>query len=315
MSLRTQNLIFTIINLFLAGVLVYIIAQPGKRAKEIEVKIATVRDAGSLPFWVAEEKGFFKEVGIKYKPNEVDKLLDEFDNTVSGALYASFGLDFTYMLMKTGGDMKLVRLLYYSKGKGDGIVVKDTTIKSLADLKGKRIGYYQNTRHNVILDAVLPSLLPKDTTDTSETKVEFVGLSLDELDVSLDTRRVDALYLTEPYLSYFKNREGYRVLAEDVVFKGDIVDGSGITSAVNVSLRKEAIKRIRKALKMAIDYIEQHPDEAKKIMAKHVGMSLPVPAFVMATDVSEVKKFAEEIKNRKLLPIEKLNLDNLTSEK
>lgn len=315
MSLRTQNLIFTIINLFLAGVLVYIIAQPGKRAKEIEVKLATVIDPGSLPFWVAEEKGFFKEVGIKYKPNEVGKVLDEFDNTISGALYASFGLDFTYMLMKTGGDMKLVRLLYYSKGKGDGIVVKDTTIKGLADLKGKRVGYYQNTRHNVILDAVLPTFLPKDTSDTTGAKIEFVGLSLDELDVSLDTRRVDALYLTEPYLSYFKNREGYRILAEGVVFKGDVIDGSGITSAVNVSLRKDAIKRIRKALKMAIDYIEQHPDEAKEIMAKHVGMSLPVPAFVVAEDVSEVKKFAEEIKNRKLLPIEKLNLDNLTSEK
>ena len=308
-----QNLILTVVNIILAGVLVYIIAQPGKRAREIEVKLATVIDPGSLPFWVAEEKGFFEEVGIKYKPNEVNKVLDEFDNTISGALYASFGIDFTYMLMKTGGDMKLVRLLYYSKGKGDGIVVKDTTIKSLKDLAGKRIGYYQNTRYNVILDAVLPTLIPKDTADT--TKTELVGLSLDELDVSLDTRRVDALYLPEPYLSYFRNKEGYRILAEGVVFKDLVIDGTGITSAVNVSLRKDAINRMKKALSKAIEYIKQHPDEAQKIMAKRVGMSIPVPDFVMAKDASEVKKFADEIKSRQLLPIEKLNLESITSEK
>ncbi len=315
LSLRTQNLIFTVLNILLAGFLVYIIAQPGKRAREIEVKVATVLDPGSLPFWVAEEKGFFKEVGIKYKPNEVSKIVDEFDNTVSGALYASFGIDFTYMLMKTGGDMKLVRLLYYSKGKGDGIVVKDTAIKELKDLAKKRIGYYENTRYNVILDAAFTDLIPQDTSDTTMGRAEFIGLSLEEMDVSLDTRRVDALYLTEPYLSYFRGKEGYRILAENVIFKGTVIDGNGITSAVNVSLRKEAIKRIRKALKKAIQYIEQNPQEAQKIMAKHLGMTMPLPKFSTAEDVSEVKKFAEEIKSRQLLPIEKLNLDNLTETK
>jgi len=273
LSLRAQNLIFTVLNILLAGFLVYIIAQPGKRAKEIEVKVATVLDPGSLPFWVAEEKGFFKEVGIKYKPNEISKIVDEFDNTVSGALYASFGVDFTYMLMKTGGDMKLVRLLYYSRGEGDGIVVKDTAIKELKDLAKKRIGYYENTRYNVILDAALTDLIPQDTSDTTKGS------------------------------------------AENVIFKGVVIDGNGITSAVNVSLRKEAIKRIRKALEKAIQYIKQNPQEAQQIMAKRLGMSMPVPEFGMAEDVSEVKKFAEEIKSRQLLPIEKLSLENLTDTK
>ena len=142
-----------------------------------------------------------------------------------------------------------------------------------------------------------------------------MGLSLDELDVSLDTRRVDALYLPEPYLSYFRNKEGYRILTEGVVFKDLVIDGTGITSAVNVSLRKDAINRMKKALSKAIEYIKQHPDEAQKIMAKRVGMSIPVPDFVMAKDASEVKKFADEIKSRQLLPIEKLNLESITSEK
>ncbi|NPA80331.1 MAG: ABC transporter substrate-binding protein [Thermotogae bacterium] len=315
MSLRTQNLIITVVNLILAAILVVILVQPGKEAGEIEVKVATVLDPSSLPFWVAEEKGFFKDVGIKYKPNEVPKVLDEFENTISGSLYASFGIDFTYMLMKTGGDMKLVRLMYYVKGNGDGIVVKDTTIKSVEDLAKKRIGYYQNTRHNVILDAVLPSLLPKDTTDTTTSPVEIIGLSLDELDVSLDTRRVDALYLTEPYLSYFRNREGYRIIAENVVFDDGVISGTGITSAVNVSLRKKAIERMKKALRMAMDYIEQHPDEAKKILANRLGMSMDIPNFTFPKDASEVEKFAKEIKERQLLPLEKLNLENIVSEK
>jgi len=306
-----QNLIITIINLILAAILVVIIVQPGKEAGEIEVKVATVLDPASLPFWVAEEKGFFKEVGIKYKPNEVPKVLDEFDNTISGSLYAAFGIDFTYMLMKTGGDMKLVRLLYYAEGNGDGIVVKDTAIKDLKDLKGKRIGYYQNTRHNVILDAALTKLVPQDSTDT--LKIEFIGLSLEELDVSLDTRRVDALYLTEPYLSYFDGKEGYRILKRNVIFKDDVVAGVGMTSAVNVSLRKKAINRMKKALNKALAYIKEHPDEAKQIMAKRLGMSMPIPQF--ANDLNRVKSFAQYIKNNQLLPIEKLDLEELGSEK
>ena len=296
----------TLVNIILAGILVFILAQPGKRKGEIEIKVATVVDPSSLPFWIAEEKGFFNEVGIKYKPNEVGRVVDELDNTVSGAFYASFGIDLTYALMRTSGDMKFVVPLYYVKGKGDGIIVRDTGIKGLADLKYKRIGYHQNTRYNVILDAVLPSMVPRGEEDTLDYMFEMVGLSLEEMDAALDTRRVDAVYLTEPYLSYFE-KKGYRVVARDIAFADGFIGGMGITSEVNVSLRKDAVSRIETALRKAMDYIKDNPEEAKQILAKKVGMGFPIPDFVWAEDISEIEGFARALKERGLLPLDTLN--------
>ena len=112
MDLRKQNLVISVVNILLGAILIVILARPGQKPKEIEVSLATVTDISSLPYWIAYEKGFFSNYGLKFKPNEVSRPLDELENTVKGSLYASFGIDYTYTVFKNAGDLSLVRVIY-----------------------------------------------------------------------------------------------------------------------------------------------------------------------------------------------------------
>jgi len=308
MDLKKQNIIITIINVILAIILIIILARPGQKPKEIEVNLATIEDISSLPYWIAYDRGIFGNYGVKFKPNEVSRPLDELENTIKGSLYALFGIDYTYTIFKNAGDLSLVRVLYYVKSYGDGLVVKDTTLK-LGKLRGKRIGYSENTRYNVLLEEVLKR--------SGDTEVDFLSLTLEEMESALDQGRVDAIYAVEPLLSYLEAK-GYKVIKREVVFPKDvpIIQGMGITSAVNVSLRKDAINRIKGTLRDAVKYLKENPQEAKNILKNRLGLNLrELPEVVIPKNLDDFIKMNEYLISKKLVPYSTIKVENILSEK
>jgi len=308
MDLRKQNLIITTVNIVLAIILILILARPGQKPKEIDVRLATIESISSLPYWIAYEKGFFGNYGIKFKPNEVSKPLDELENTIKGGLYALFGIDYTYTIFKNAGDLGLVRVLYYTKSYGDGLIVKDTMVR-IGNLNGKRIGYDDNTRYNIFLEEVLRR--------SGDTAVDFIGLTLDEMEGALDQGRVDAVYAVEPVLSYLESR-GYKVIKREVVFTKDIpiIQGMGITSAVNISLRKDAVKRIKGALKDAVEYLKSNPEEARDVLKNRLGLKLKNSLeVVIPENIEDFKKMNEYLISKKLVPYSSIKVENILSEK
>jgi len=292
----------------LAIILILILARPGQKPKEIDVRLATIESISSLPYWIAYEKGFFGNYGIKFKPNEVSKPLDELENTIKGGLYALFGIDYTYTIFKNAGDLGLVRVLYYTKSYGDGLIVKDTMVR-IGNLNGKRIGYDDNTRYNIFLEEVLRR--------SGDTAVDFIGLTLDEMEGALDQGRVDAVYAVEPVLSYLESR-GYKVIKREVVFTKDIpiIQGMGITSAVNISLRKDAVKRIKGALKDAVEYLKSNPEEARDILKNRLGLKLKNSLeVVIPENIEDFKKMNEYLISKKLVPYSSIKVENILSEK
>jgi hypothetical protein len=184
----------------------------------------------------------------------------------------------------------------------------DTTLK-LGKLRGKRIGYSENTRYNVLLEEVLKR--------SGDTEVDFVGLTLGEMESALDQGRVDAIYAVEPLLSYLEAK-GYKVIKREVVFPKDvpIIQGMGITSAVNVSLRKDAINRIKGTLRDALKYLKENPQEAKNILKNRLGLNLrELPEVVIPTNLDDFNKMNEYLISKKLVPYSTIRVENILSEK
>jgi len=137
------------------------------------------------------------------------------------------------------------------------------------------------------------------------------------MESALDNGRVDAIYANEPILSYLE-KKGYRVIGRNLIFSPDIpvIQGMGISSAVNVSLRKEAINRIKRSIKEAIEYINSNPEEAKKILNKHLGLSLNrLPKFVVPEDLGDFQKFNQYLISNKLIPYPTVKIEEILSEK
>ncbi len=92
-----------------------------------------------------------------------------------------------------GVPLKIVLLLDYTTGS-DGVVAKKS-IRSLVDLKGKRIGVEEGTiAHFTLLKAL-------EKAGLGQTEVQLVNLSLEALQQAFLHAEVDAVGTYEPYLS------------------------------------------------------------------------------------------------------------------
>jgi len=123
-----------------------------------------------------------------------------------------------------GVGLKIVLLLDYTTGS-DGVVATEN-IRSLLELKGKRIGVEQGTiAHFTILKAL-------EKAGLDQTEVQLVNLDLEALQQAFVHNEVDAAAIYEPYMSelvnqgcghvIFSSREIPRAICDVLFVKEDI---------------------------------------------------------------------------------------------
>lgn len=142
------------------------------------------------------------------------------------------------------------------------LVPKDSSIASLGDLKGKKIGYFESTpTHYLLLKALDKAGLTLD--DVTAVNLPFPqGIS------ALDSGKIDALSTMGPFIPIAEKTTGAKVL----------VNGAGLSDTQSyVSARAKALDD--PATSAAIgDYVKRtaaarlwsnaHPEESAKISAK-----------------------------------------------
>jgi NitT/TauT family transport system substrate-binding protein len=117
--------------------------------------------------------------------------LNEFEKGTADA--ATLTIYEAILAASNGVPLKIVLLLDYTTGS-DGVVAKKS-IRSLQDLKGKRIGIEQGTiAHFTLLKAL-------EKAGLGQTEVQLVNFDLEELQQAFLHAKVDAVGTYEPYLS------------------------------------------------------------------------------------------------------------------
>lgn len=137
-----------------------------------------------------------------------------------------------------------VKVVSGAQTEGSGIVVgKDSNIKSLADLKGKKIGTPgAATIQNMIITYGL------NQSGVSVNDVELVSMKAAQMNDALKAGQIDAMICWEPFSS-IAVKNGYGKLLENT---SEIIPGH---PCCVVAARQ--------------DFIDKHPDELKKIVAIH----------------------------------------------
>ena len=127
---------------------------------------------------------FFETENIGVALNEFEK-----DNTNAAGLTIYEAI----LAASKGIPLKIVLLVDYTIGS-DGVVAKKS-IRSLPDLKGKRVGVEQGTiAHFTLLKAL-------EKAGLNTTEVQLVNLNLDELKQAFLHDKVEAVGTYEPYIS------------------------------------------------------------------------------------------------------------------
>ena len=188
------------------------------------------------------------------------------------------------------------------------LVLKDGPVKSVADLKGKKIGFSVAGVEEALLAAILGKY------DLTMDDIELVNVNW-SLSPSLMSGQVDAV------LGAFRNFELNQMEIEKVPGRCFYIEEEGVPTydeliyvANPETMDKDKIRRFMRATELATQYIVNHPEESWKIFSgtstelqdqlNEMAWSDTLPRFALrpeALDEGRYTRFEEFLMNAKLV--------------
>ncbi|HEY9762242.1 MAG TPA: ABC transporter substrate-binding protein [Trichocoleus sp.] len=197
---------------------------------------------GDQGFIAIQELGLDKANGLDLSLPRIqtsDDIIQAFRNGTTDIL--NFTLDVVINLTATDPDLAVIYAYNESNG-ADGMVARKE-IKTLADLKGKRIGAETGATSHYLLQAILKKakLSPKD--------IIYVDVQTDEVNRALQTGQVDAVVTWEPYLSEAADLPNMQVLTTSKEFPNLILNV--------IAVRKSKLKTHKDAYVQLVEAWDQ----------------------------------------------------------
>ncbi len=284
----------------LAGFAIALSAGPA--AAQDKVKVGVFPVSSSLPFFVALERGFFKEQNIEPEmtrliggpPNVAAMIGNQIE--VSAVLVTIEGMNAN--IKKPGVAMYISINSQNQKYQMEQFVVrKGLEAKSLADLKGKKI-----------MSAPGPANVTMARAALAAAGLKEGEYSLDQLDMgqhvnAMTAGTFDAGYTLEPNASTMRKMGVASTLEAGVIAKyilGDpnanaFVGGAALTTDF-ITNRPDVARRFTLAWGKAVDLINTNPAEARKHLVKNtftpddVVDTVPMIRYFMAKDLTAKDK-------------------------
>lgn len=268
------------------------------------------------PIFVALEKGYFKEKGLEVEiiapsnPNDPPKLV--------AAGKADIAVSYQHQhQMQVDQGLPLVRIATLVATPLNSLVVlADGDIKSIADLKGKTIGYSVGGFETILLKVMLERVGLK-LTDVKLVNVNF------SLSPSLFSGQVDAV------IGAFRNFELNQMDIEKRPGKAFYVEEHGIPAYDELILvaNKEKVDdvKLRKfvdAIEEGVQYLLNHPEDSWELFVKGDRKDLndelnkrawrdTLPRFALrpgALDINRYNRFANFLQEQGVVkPVPPLN--------
>ncbi len=161
-----------------------------------------------------------------------------------------------------------------STRKSEGILVKaDAPIRTLADLKGRRVGYARgSSSHNLVAAALEQQGLPIDA-------VTSINLGAADAAFAFDRDAIDAWAVWDPYLTLGQRRAPSRVVA----YQGDVLRhnaGFLLAGSDFANAHPDHVRRLVDGSIEAGEWAKTHLDETTKALAAATGVPLDAMAEV-----------------------------------
>jgi NitT/TauT family transport system substrate-binding protein len=240
--------------------------------EQATVKVATLPLASAAPLYLGQQKGFFRDEGIKVRP----QLVQGGAEVAAGVQGGSF--DFGYaglipiLIAKAKGlPVKIVAATddqLQDPGKADVITIAsgDSDIRTARALEGATVGV--NLLRGVA-EVVIKASVEKDGGDPS--KVKLLEVPFPDMVAALENGQIEAAFIPEPFqLQALGN--GARII-ENASYQA--VDPKGfelgiyIASEQYVNENSEVVDRFVRASNRSAEYAAAHPDEARQIITTY----------------------------------------------
>jgi NitT/TauT family transport system substrate-binding protein len=246
--------------------------------KPATLKVGVIPIADVAPLYVGVKQGFFKDEKLTIKPTLAEGGAQIVAGTVSGGFDIGFS-NVTSLLIASSKKVPVQILTTGvlagpkpdAKDAFDALLVKDKSIKSAKDLEGKTISV--NTLQNVGPLAINRAM---EKAGADYKKVKYVEIPFPEAVQALNSGRVDAAWVVEPFVSQGKS-EGDRALFypfEEVAPK--LTVAAYFATTPYIEKNPDVVKRFSRAINKSLEYSESHPEAVRKEVLEYT--KIPPPA-------------------------------------
>ncbi len=229
--------------------------------------------ANGMPFGIALAKGYFEEEGAN-----VTGIISSggggtsVRNAMAGVAYGEANPGAIAVAIQSGADLKIVSDNVLTIAEFAWLVKKDSPIKTIKDLKGKKIGYTNPRSTSQALDILMLAKAGFKPEDAELVKTGGFGPMV----AALELGQIDVAPVTEPLWS--QNKDKYRVLITGAEALPPLDNVVGVVTAEAAKTRGDFIRAVIRARRRAIAFMKANPDEAGEILSKPFNITPEVAA-------------------------------------
>jgi NitT/TauT family transport system substrate-binding protein len=255
----------------------------GQALSAEKVKIGHLAVVPSLPTYVAMEKGFFAEQGLEVELIPFQSGTEIIDALVAGRIDANCMSAITghWFAAQAVPDKFKIFLVYAADSTVDNtmvvVVKKDSPLKDLKGLKGKKVGTFPGATSVALAKAIIRTKLAPET-------VIFTEVSPPNIVPALAAGQIDAFFSPEPFgmIAVYQGIGRYLIKSPCTLLglKKGIVGGAFSFSAKFLQERPEVAKKVKAAIEKGADYIKTNEQEARGYLPKYAQLPPPVAARI-----------------------------------
>jgi NitT/TauT family transport system substrate-binding protein len=242
---------------------------PVLAADQKPIRLAYLQnDIHQLACWVALEKGFYAQEGIKVTVAGIFRAGPEMMSA-----FAAGALDAGYVgiaPVTTAAANKTARIVVLAQANSEGsaiVVSKDSPATALRDLKGKIVAV---PGHATVQDFLLHKAMGQ--AGLTERDMQKIVLKPPEMSGALRNRDIDGFIAWEPFPARaVTSGAGKVLLSSREIWKGHPCCVLAVEARF-LETRGEEAQKLVKAHVRATDYINRHPREVLPIARKFTGM-------------------------------------------
>ena len=238
-----------------------------------------------MPYAVAKALGYFKQEGA-----DVTGILSSsgggttIRNLMGGNLaYGESSLASVVAAARQGAKLKIVSGNAHTVAEFYWIVMPDSPIKDIKQLKGKKIGFTNPRSTSQALDMLLVKQLGLQPSDVELVKTGGFGPML----VALEQGGIDAAPMAEPM--YTKNKSKYRVLVPATQVLPPLNNVVGVTTEDAAASKGDFIRAVIRARRRAVEYIYAYPAEAARLIAPEYKLDVAVTQEILENLIASTK--------------------------
>lgn len=224
---------------------------PPKSGQLQNITIGLMPDVDSIPFIIAQEKGFFKEEGLEVTLKPFKSAVDRDSALQSGNLDGVVSDMLAEAFAKTGGFDTVITSL--TTGSYKVVINKDEKITSIQQLKGKDVAISKNT----IIEYVTDRVITESGLNSNDINKVFIPQIPTRLEM-LQNSKITAATLPEP-MATVAVENGAKILKSSDQL--GIYPGVMIFTSKAVNGKEKEIRAMYRAYNKAISYLAKEPIE------------------------------------------------------